>query len=392
VSQADGDEVVTRSKPARQGPEENADWIEAVRRELLAWYDRSGRQLPWRESLDAYRILVSEMMLVQTTVAAVAPFFRRFVDRFPDPQSLASAGEDEVLKAWEGLGYYRRARHLHAAVRVIVDKHGGEVPRHRAFLQELPGVGRYIAGAVLSFAYNLPEPILEANSQRVLARLHALRQDVQATSSQQWLWKAAERLVPSQEAGRFNHALMDLGALVCTPRSPACLVCPLASLCAARRLGLQDVLPVIARKPPPLAVTEACALVQSRDCLLVLQRKEGGLWSNFWEFPTVNLDGADPAGRSFGQRVDLAEGIARLTGIKVELGPEIKNLTYTVTKHRVSLRVHRARAISGEIQPGPGFRDARWASRSMLADLPLGSAARRLVNWINQEPGRLETA
>ncbi len=159
----------------------------------------------------------------------------------------------------------------------------------------------------------------------------------------------------------------------------------------ARRLGLQDELPVIARKPPLLAVTEACALVLRQGALLVLQRSERGLWPNFWEFPTINLDGADHAGRSFGQRVGLAEGIVRLTGIEAEVGSEIKTITYTVTKHRVRLKVHRARAIAGRIKPGPGFRDARWATPSMLAELPLGSAARRLVQWINQDPRQLQT-
>jgi A/G-specific adenine glycosylase len=372
--------------------EPEVHWGNAFRRDLLAWYERSARPLPWRESRDPYRILVSEVMLIQTTVAAVTPFYRRFLALFPDVQTLARATDTEVLKAWEGLGYYRRARQLHAAARMIVEKHGGVVPPDRQLLRELPGVGRYIAGAVLSFAYDLPEPILEANSQRVLARILALREDMQAHSSQQRLWKAAERLVPARESGRFNQALIDLGALICTPRSPSCLLCPLASLCAARRLGLQDALPVIARRPPPLAVTEACALVLSQDRLLVLQRGEGGLWSNFWEFPTVNLDGADPAGRSFGHRVGLAEGIARLSGIEAEVGPEIKTLTYTVTRHRVRLRIHRARAIAGMIKPGPGFRDACWATPGMLAELPLGSAARRLVRWINQDPRQLETA
>jgi len=357
--------------------------------QLVAWYEESHRDLPWRLGNDPYRILVSEMMLVQTTVAAVVPYFERFLNRFPDPQALADADEADVLKAWEGLGYYRRARQLQAAARTLVERHGGEMPRDLDAVRALPGVGRYMAGAILSFAFDLPAPIVEANSQRVLARLLAWRGDLKTSASQTRLWAAAQRLVPPRGAGKFNQALMDLGALVCTPRSPSCLLCPLASLCAARRLGIQDSLPVVAPRPRPLAVTEACAVVVRDGTVLIVQRSEGGLWSRFWEFPTINLEGADPAGRSFGASVSLAEGVQRLTGIRARIGPEIKTLTYTVTRHRVVLRVHVAQGSSGELKPGPGLADARWVSTSALAEFPLGSAARRLAGWIHQNPEQL---
>ncbi len=203
-------------------------WVNSVRQQLIAWYEGSQRDFPWRRGNDPYRILVSEMMLVQTTATAVIPYFERFLRRFPDVQTLASADEVEVLKAWEGLGYYRRARQLQAAARTIVDRHAGQMPRELEAMRALPGVGRYVAGAILSFAFDLPTPIVEANSQRVLARLLAWRGDLKTSASQSRLWTAAERLVPLREAGKFNQALMDLGALVCTPRSPACLLCPLA--------------------------------------------------------------------------------------------------------------------------------------------------------------------
>jgi len=359
-------------------------WMDSVRQQLIAWYEESQRDFPWRRGNDPYRILVSEMMLVQTTAAAVIPYFERFLRRFPDVQTLASADEADVLKAWEGLGYYRRARHLQAAARTIVDRHAGQMPRELDAVRALPGVGRYVAGAILSFAFDLPAPIVEANSQRVLARLLAWRGDLKTSASQTRLWTAAERLVPPREASKFNQALMDLGALVCTPRSPGCLLCPLASLCAARRLGIQDSVPVVTPRPRPLAVTEACAVVVREGTVLVVQRSDGGLWSRFWEFPTINLEGADPAGRSCGASVSLSEGVERLTGIRVRVGPEIKTLTYAVTRHRVVLRVHLAQARSGSLQPGPGLVDARWVATAELAELPLGSAARRLAAWIHQ--------
>src|SRR3954453_2619933 len=228
------------SSPEDTAPDRDPQWVARVRRKLADWYEHGHRDLPWRRTRDPYRILVAELMLVQTTVAAVIPYSERFLARFPDVKALAEADEADVLKAWEGLGYYRRARQLQAAARMIVQRHGGVMPRDRELVRELPGVGRYIAGAILSFAFDLPEPIVEANSQRVLARLLAWPEDLKSSSSQARLWKAAERLVPAHDAGAFNQALMDLGALICTPRSPSCLICPVAASCLARRHGLQD--------------------------------------------------------------------------------------------------------------------------------------------------------
>jgi A/G-specific adenine glycosylase len=360
--------------------------MKALSERLIAWYHESGRDLPWRREISPYRVLISEMMLVQTTVAAVVPYFDRFLRRFPDARTLADAEEGEVLKAWEGLGYYRRARQLHAAARVIVSRHGGEIPGDPEAVRALPGVGRYMAGAILSFAFDRPEPIVEANSQRVLARLLAERNALKASATQARLWAFAGRLVPKEGAASFNQGLMDLGALICTPKAPGCLVCPLGAFCEARRLGLQDEIPVVTPKPPPLEVIEACALVVKDGRYLVVQRNDGGLWSKFWEFPTVNLEGADPAGRSLGERLELAEGVERLTGIRVRTGPEIKRLKYTVTRHRVELRAHAAEALSGEPRPGPGLSDVRWAAPDEIDRLTLGSASRRLAAWLREQP------
>ena len=353
-------------------------WLAGVRERLIAWYEGARRDLPWRADRDPYRILVSELMLVQTTVAAAIPYFAKFLRRFPDIHALAAADEAEVLKAWEGLGYYRRARQLHAAARQVVRDFGGTIPDDPAAVRALPGVGRYIAGAVLSFAFDRPEPIVEANSQRVLARLLALREDVTAGPGRERIWMAAGRLVPAHGAGTFNQALMELGALVCTPRQPRCLFCPLARHCQARRLGLQDAIPRSTPKPKPAAVTEAAAVVLHRGKVLIVQRGPGRLWEQFWEFPTIHVEGADPASRSFGAPVELAEGIRRLTGVRVEIGPPIATLRFSVTNHRVTLTAHRAQARSGTLQPGPGLIDARWVEPARLSDYTFGSAGRRL--------------
>src|SRR5262249_55796601 len=270
-------------------------------------------------------------------------------------RSLAEADEGDVLKAWEGLGYYRRARQLQAAAQQVVRLHGGSIPHDAEAVRALPGVGPYIAGAVLSFAFDRPEPIVEANSQRVLARLVALRDDLKSTAARRRVWLAAARLVPPRRAGDFNQALMDLGAMICTPRQPSCLLCPVAASCRARRLGLQDVIPRTTPKPPPTAVSEACAVVHRRGRLLIVQRGPGRLWERFWEFPTIHRAGPDPAGRSFGSPVELAEGVRRLTGVAADIGPPSASIRFGVTNYRVTLEVSRGEARSGSPEPGPGL-------------------------------------
>ena len=239
-------------------PDLDPSWVQSVRLGLVAWYRDSQRGFPWRQTNDPYRILVSEMMLVQTTATAVVPYFERFLDRFPDVQALANAREVDVLRAWEGLGYYRRARQLQAASRAIVEQHGGAMPRDLESLKALPGVGRYVAGAILSFAFDLPAPIVEANSQRVLARLVAWRGDVKTSTSRARLWSTAEQLVPPKGAGNFNQGIMDLGALI-SHSSFAFLfaLVPCPRLCGQKNRD-PGFCPRREPETGPLGVTEAC--------------------------------------------------------------------------------------------------------------------------------------
>ncbi len=360
-------------------PDRDEEWLGRVRGHLVDWYRGAARSLPWRGDRDPYRILVSEMMLVQTTVAAVVPYFARFLGRFPTVADLASADEGDVLKAWEGLGYYRRARQLQAAARSIVADHGGVFPDDPDAIRALPGVGRYIAGAVLSFAFDRPAPIVEANTRRVLARWLAWGEDLKLPRSQTRLWEAAGRLVPEVGAGTFNQAFMELGALICVPRAPLCLVCPVAGECQARALGIQDRIPVAGPKVPPMEVIEACAVIARADKLLIVKRGPGRLWEHFWEFPTIHVAGPDPAGRSLGGPVDLAEGVRRLTGLGAAIGPPATTLRFGVTTHRVTLAAHPATWIEGEPSPGPGLVAAAWEPVGAIGRHPLGSATRKLL-------------
>jgi A/G-specific adenine glycosylase len=368
------------------GPDLDPAWRDRIRAALVDWYAGASRPLPWRIDRDPYRILVSETMLVQTTVAAVVPYFERFLSQFPDVKALADADEADVVKAWEGLGYYRRARQLHAAARAIVRDHGGSVPDDADALRALPGVGRYIAGAILSFAFGRPAPIVEANTQRVLARWLAWGDDIRSTRSQARLWAAAGRIVPEDDPATFNQAFMELGALVCSPRQPMCLTCPVSADCLARQTGQQDTLPVVAPKAAPLEVAEACVVTTDGGRVLVVKRGPGVLWEGFWEFPTIHLAGPDPARRSFGIPVALAEGVRRIAGVSTSVGPTATTLKYGVTKHRVTLAVHLARRLSGQPLPGTGLVDAKWATVAELASLTMGSATRRVVAWLAKLP------
>ena len=359
-------------------------WLERIRRDLLSWHSDAGRDLPWRGERDPYKVLVSELMLVQTTVAAVKPYYVRFLERFPTIQSLAEAEEDQVLKAWEGLGYYRRVRQLHAAAQMIVRDHGRLFPRDPQAILALPGVGRYVAGAIRSFAFGEPAPIVEANTQRVLARWLAWDEDLKTTRSRDRLWGLAERLVPEVAPGAFNQAFMDLGATVCLPRAPLCLLCPVSADCKARQLGLQDVIPVMTPRPAPLIVEEACAVVADQDQFLLVKRGAGGLWDGFWEFPTVHLRGVDPAGRSFGQSLSMEQGILSVTGVEVVLGLEDHAFKFGVTKHQVTMHVFRGRAVGGKPLPGKGFQEAAWVGLAAISQLTFSSPSRRLLAWLHQ--------
>jgi A/G-specific adenine glycosylase len=262
------------------------------RRRLLSWFRLHARDLPWRRTHDVYHIWVSEIMLQQTQVATVVSYFKRFVERFPNIQLLASADEQDVLRLWEGLGYYRRARQMHAAAKKIVDQHGGEFPRDVQQVQSLPGIGRYTAGAILSIAHNVRAPILEANTIRLLCRLLLLKDDPHRSHSQRLLWEFSASLLPRREAGTFNQALMELGSEICTPRTPRCEQCPVADLCPTRANGLQDSIPLAKPKKNYQSVVEAALVIASpQDHQQFLLRRCGPdeRWSGLWDFPRFSV-------------------------------------------------------------------------------------------------------
>jgi len=260
-------------------------------RELLQWYRANKRDLPWRKNHDPYRIWVSEVMLQQTRVDTVIPYYERFMDKFPTAIALAEAPEEEVLKCWEGLGYYSRARNLQAGAREVVERHNGIVPDDKVAVSALRGVGPYTSGAIMSIAFNRPEPAVDGNVMRVLSRYFCLEDDIAKPSTRIGIEKLASSLIPEGAAGDFNQGLMELGALVCTPKSPGCLTCPVMEHCEGRMAGKEHILPIKTKAKPPRPETRVATLIAgtgSREGqVLVRQRAASGLLAQMWEIPHV---------------------------------------------------------------------------------------------------------
>lgn len=258
--------------------------------DLISWYKNEQRDLPWRENQDPYRIWVSEIMLQQTRVDTVIPYFERFISKFPSIEALANADESDVLKAWEGLGYYSRARNLQSAVQEVAETYNGVVPNNPKEIATLKGVGPYTAGAILSIAYNIPEPAVDGNVMRVLSRIIGIWEDIAKPSSRKTFEEITRRLISQEDPSSFNQGMMELGAIICTPKSPSCLLCPVQDHCRAFKEGSQEELPIKSKKkaprPVPIAVV---ALQDSEGKYLIRKRPEKGLLASLWEFPNVEL-------------------------------------------------------------------------------------------------------
>jgi A/G-specific adenine glycosylase len=280
-----------------------ADRDQGIARSLCAWFEASARDLPWRRTRDPYAIWLSEIMLQQTRVDTVVPYYERFLGRYPDAASLARAEVDDVLSMWSGLGYYRRARELHAAAREVVERYGGKLPSEASELKKLPGIGAYTAGAISSIAFGRAEALVDGNVARVLSRIEGIEDDVRSVAGTKRLWATAMRLVPADKPGMFNESLMELGATVCTPRDPACGACPVRWACEAARTGRQNVLPVVGARAKVPVVKMVAAVVRHGREVLFARRAEGGLFGGLWEPPMVeapSLRGALEALRGAG--------------------------------------------------------------------------------------------
>lgn len=348
---------------------------------------------------DPYAIWISEVMLQQTTVAAVIPYYERFLASLPTVQALADAPEPTVLRLWEGLGYYSRARNLRAAAKVIVSQFQGEFPRTVEQLASLPGIGRYTAGAIASFAWDVPAPIVEANTLRLYSRLIGLEIDPKSTAGQRRLWDFAARIVPRQRPSEINHALMDLGAMICLPREPQCDQCPLQSLCVARAQGREKVIPLLAARAALTPRVDAYLIVRRKNQVLLRQRSTQERWAGLWDFPRYELPLETPwppgfvkqAARtlpfetpneeSYGGvtkiRADLGEALLAQTGIHASVQEPITEFCHTVTRFRYRVLCFETTSPGGTCRSG-----TKWIPLGDLHSYPLSRSARTLANLL----------
>ena len=348
-----------------------------LRRRLLAWYAKHARDLPWRRSRDPYRVWVSEVMLQQTQVATVRDYFTRFIAAFPDVRRLATADEADVLRLWEGLGYYRRARQLHAAARQVVAHHGGEFPQEPNELLALPGIGRYTAGAIASIAFDKRTAILEANTIRLLSRLITYRGNPHSTAGQRLLWQVAEEILPHKHVAKFNQALMELGSLVCTPAEPKCGECPLAMLCAANAAGLQHKIPAAKPRPVTTELREAAVVVRKNDSILMRHCGDDERWAGLWDFPRFELESSGP----LFARQEIVSKVAAQTGITCEPGTLLNTLKHGVTRYRITLDCYEAAFVAGRVRLRISAA-IRWLPLAQLKALPLSATGRIIAHLI----------
>lgn len=347
-----------------------------VRRRLLAWYDKHQRSMPWRalkgQIPNPYHVLVSEAMLQQTQVATVVAYFDRFIAALPTVDDLAHAKEQEVLRLWQGLGYYRRARNLHAAARMIMQDYQGQVPDSVETLLKLPGVGRYTAGAITSIAYSQPAPILDGNVARVFARLFLIEQPIDDPATRKTLWRLAEELVPKKRPGDFNQSVMELGALVCTKANPSCDTCPLLGVCDARQTGRVPDVPVPAKRKAPLAVHHHILAIERNGRYLFQQRPEAGLWSNMWQLPTVESWPSKVKDSAMTQWVKGSLGL--VTSVPTPVG----TFKHQTTHRTIHFHLWHTTVTHGRLRPGVGS----WRTLTKLDDLPLPNPQSQAVRLL----------
>jgi A/G-specific adenine glycosylase len=351
---------------------------------LLGWYRRHGRSLPWRGHPDPYAVWVSEIMLQQTRVEAVIPYFERWMRLFPTVKDLAEASEQAVLSAWEGLGYYSRARNLHKAAKIVVEQHGGELPREPEALRSLPGIGRYTAGAIASIAFNLDEPTLDGNLRRVFARVFDVKVLADSPAGEEVLWRLAAEHLPKGQAGDYNQALMDLGATICLPKNPRCLLCPLMEICKARINGTQEQRPVLKPKKETPHFTHAAGVIVDRignsakvqrgfptnKVVMLAKRPSKGLLGGMWEFPNGRV-GGDPA-------EELEPALETGYGLKVRRGKALGIVHHAYTHFRVTVHAYWCELIASADN-----ESLKWVKLKELDDYPMGKVDRQIAKALD---------
>lgn len=349
-------------------------WLSELRKRLLCWFQMNKRELPWRTKYSPYEIWISEIMLQQTQVKTVLPYYLRWMERFEDVRSVAAASDDELLRYWEGLGYYSRVGNLHKTAKILVDKFDGNFPREYSQILNLPGIGPYTAGAIMSLAFNENLPIIDGNIQRLFARLFNVSTPVKGTENQKFMWEKAAQLIPAGEARNFNQGLMELGALVCTPKNPICRECPLIEFCESFKFNVVNQRPVPSERKKIKQIEAAVGVLVEKGRIFIQKRPENGLMARLWEFPGGKLEAEERPEDA------LVREFLEELGLHVSCLDKITTIRHAYTDFRVTLHAFSCRLLKPCHKPLlRAASEARWVTREQLDEFAFPAANRRLI-------------
>ncbi|QZY55795.1 A/G-specific adenine glycosylase [Crassaminicella profunda] len=347
--------------------------IENIQNHLITWYEKNHRKLPWRETSNPYYIWISEVMLQQTRVDTVIPYFLRFIDKFPNIESLANADEEEVLKMWEGLGYYSRARNLHRGAKVIVKEYDGKMPDTLNEIKKIPGIGPYTAGAVLSIAYNEAVPAVDGNVMRVFSRLFYIKEDIGENNTRKEMEKIGQMVISQNNPSFFNQGLMELGALICTPTSPKCIACPLFMECTARKLIVQETLPIKKKKIKVKSIEMELAVLWKDKKILIMKRPTEGLLANLWALPSVEREKNTEEGKSI--ELELEENY----GMHIKKGKYLFEKQHVFTHRKWKMKVYAFELIKEQKIDYP---EIQWISLEEIKKYAFPTAFMKVIKDI----------
>ncbi len=356
--------------------------MEKLQHQILSWFEENARELPWRKTYDPYHVWISEIMLQQTQMDRVTEYFTRWVARFPDIQSIIAADEEEVLKQWEGLGYYSRARNIIKCASILHSEYNGIIPADYDLLLQLPGIGKYTAAAIMSIAFNKDYPLVDANIERVFARLFNLAEPLKEKHAQTFLWQKAAELLPVSRARQFNQALMELGGLVCIARNPRCKICPVRRECQAFSLDLVSQRPVLPVPPKTVFIEMATGILAHEGRILIQKRKAHGVWANLWEFPGGRLEpGETPEMalvREYAEETELAIGNLK----------KIITVQHSYTIYRVTLHCYFCSVTDGRFEPIlHTAQEYRWVKPGELSGYAFPAGHRKLLAHLQNDRG-----
>jgi A/G-specific adenine glycosylase len=353
--------------------------MENLQQSLLGWFRSNARDLPWRQTYSPYHVWISEIMLQQTQMDRVIDYFNRWTASFPDIESIARANEEEVLKAWEGLGYYARARNIIKCAQILLKEHDGKLPTDHDLLLQLPGIGQYTAGAIMSIAYNREFPLVDANIERVFARLFNLAKSVKEKNSHAFIWQKARELIPPGKAREFNQALMELGALVCIARNPRCKICPISIHCQAFSADLVAERPVPKGPAKTVFIEMVTGILEHDDRILIQKRKPTGVWPNLWEFPGGRLEPGETP------EMALVREYQEETELRVGNLAKITTVQHSYTIYRVTLHCFNCSLMDGRSKPVlHGAQEYRWVRPSELSNFAFPSGHRKLLQFLQK--------